>query len=286
MRRIVFFLFLYLFQFGYSQVGIRTSNPLGVLHIDGNKDNPVSTSPNNSQALNDFLINSAGNVGVGTVNPPNKLSIVGDNVNHPVIIDKNLNLNSEDHFEQLAIDTEGNVGIKSNIATIASVFTIQSQVRGLNMTNSSSNVNIPLSANDLIFNTLSAEIGQENIGAVDYNYITIPVTGSYEIQVIGAFNCSTEGIWGMNLQMRKGIVTNGAASYSIIETRRMASTFKSTTVAIPGKIYGVYSFNQGERLNFRLASGKVYTSSTTPDCGSVNISGAPSGIKIIITKFD
>lgn len=286
MARILFFLFVFFVQFGYSQIGIKTTNPLGVFHIDGNKDNPASGIPNSSQSLDDVFINSNGEVGIGTVNPQNKVYIVGNNVNHPFVIDKALNLNATDHYEQLAIDTEGNVGIKSSIATLASVFTIQSQIRGLNMTSGSSNVNIPLSANDLIFNTLSAQLGKDVIGGADYNYITIPITGSYEIQVVGAFNCTTEGIWGMNLQMQKGVASGSAVSYSIIETRRMASTFVGTTQAVPGKIYGVYNFNQGERLNFRLASGKTYSSSTTPDCGSVNVSGAPSGIKIIITKFD
>jgi hypothetical protein len=279
------FLFCFLFfQIYFPQVGIKTTNPLGTFHIDGNNDN--SNIPTDSQTLNDFIVDSDGRVGVGIARPNNKLQIVGDNINHPVQIDQSLNLSSlNNNLERIAIDERGNVGIKSSVGVIASIFTIQSEVRGLNMTNGSSNVNIPFSESDMVFNTLSSDIGTDNSSGLTYNYISIPSAGSYEIQVIGAFNCSTAGIWGMNLQMNKGIVSGGTVNYSLIETRRMASTFIGTTNAIPGSIYGIYTFNAGDRLNFRLAAGKTY-SGTTPDCGSVNVFGSSSGIKIIISKVD
>lgn len=285
MKRLLFFFYFLFFQIYFSQVGIKTTNPLGVFHIDGNGDN--SAIPTETTALNDFNVESNGKVGMGSVNPQNKLQIVGDNILPPVQIVQSLNLPTvNNNLERLAIDDRGNVGIKSSVGVIAGIFTIQSEVRGLNMTSGSSNVNIPFSESDMVFNTLSSEIGVDNISGKQYHYVSIPLTGSYEIQVVGAFNCSTSGIWGMNLQMNKGVVSGSTVSYSVIETRRMASTFVETTNAIPGSIYGIYTLNAGDRLNFRLAAGKTYTSGTTPDCGSVNVFGASSGIKIIITKVD
>lgn len=285
MKRLLFFFYFLFFQFHFSQVGIKTTNPLGVFHIDGKNDN--SNIPTESEALNDFIVDSNGKVGLGSVSPQNKLQIVGDNIDHPVQIDHPLNLSSvSNNLERIAIDGRGNVGIKSSVGAVAGIFTVQSEIRGLNMTSGSSNVNIPLSENDLIFNTLSSEIGVDNNNGTQYHYVSIPLTGSYEIQVVGAFNCSTSGIWGMNLQMNKGVAVGNTVVYSVIETRRMASTFVETTNAIPGSIYGIYTLNAGDRLNFRLAAGKTYSSNTTPDCGSVNVFGASSGIKIIISKVD
>lgn len=270
----------------YSQVGIETANPQGVFHVDPLKNNPVVLPPDASQSADDFIVDNSGNTGIGTVTPVQKLQIIGDDVKHPIVLTNSPNLASGIHLEQLAIDDSGNVGVKSSVGTIASVFTIQSEVRGLNMSSGSSNVNIPLSSDQMIYNTLSSTLGTDTVSGIQHSYITIPVTGAYEIQVLGAFNCSTAGIWGMNLQMRKGIDTNGTVNYTVIETRRLASTFSPTTEALPGRVFGEYLFNAGDRINFRLAAGKTYTSVTAPNCGSVNISGPTSGIKIIIAKVD
>lgn len=62
--------------FAFSQVGINTQNPLATFHIDGAKDNPMSGTPTTSQQANDFVVTSAGNVGVGTISPTRKLEIV------------------------------------------------------------------------------------------------------------------------------------------------------------------------------------------------------------------
>lgn len=62
------------FQCAFSQVGINTPNPQGILHIDGQKDNPVSGSTFTPvQQSNDILVNSAGKIGVGTLTPVTKV---------------------------------------------------------------------------------------------------------------------------------------------------------------------------------------------------------------------
>jgi len=57
-----------------AQVGIQTSNPQGAFHIDGAKDNPATGNPTTTQQANDVIINSTGNVGIGT-SPTNKFEV-------------------------------------------------------------------------------------------------------------------------------------------------------------------------------------------------------------------
>lgn len=62
------------FNFTFSQVGINTPNPRGILHTDGQKDNPVSgTSFTPAQQSNDVLITSEGRIGAGTHSPAVKV---------------------------------------------------------------------------------------------------------------------------------------------------------------------------------------------------------------------
>jgi hypothetical protein len=58
-----------------SQVGINTSNPKGIFHIDGGRDN--ATTSTLAQELNDFTVKSDGKVGIGTTNPTELLTMVG-----------------------------------------------------------------------------------------------------------------------------------------------------------------------------------------------------------------
>ncbi|MCU7618177.1 hypothetical protein NZ698_13290 [Chryseobacterium sp. PBS4-4] len=58
-----------------SQVGINTSDPKGIFHIDGGKDN--SSTPTLTQQLNDFTVKSDAKVGIGTNNPTEMLTMIG-----------------------------------------------------------------------------------------------------------------------------------------------------------------------------------------------------------------
>lgn len=69
-------LLLFLFPLIYSaQVGINTTNPNGIFHIDGTKDNSATSTA--TQELNDFVVKSDGKVGIGTANPTELLSMAG-----------------------------------------------------------------------------------------------------------------------------------------------------------------------------------------------------------------
>lgn len=58
-----------------QRVGIKTTNPLGILHIDGAQDN--ATTPTVAQQANDVIITSAGYMGIGTTSPSQKLTVNG-----------------------------------------------------------------------------------------------------------------------------------------------------------------------------------------------------------------
>ena len=52
-----------------AQVGINTSNPQTIFHIDGARDNPASGTPSSAQASNDVAVTSLGEIGIGILSP-------------------------------------------------------------------------------------------------------------------------------------------------------------------------------------------------------------------------
>lgn len=57
-----------------SNIGINTPNPQALLHVDGAGDNAAGTLGSIS---NDITVNSSGNLGIGTLSQPYKLTIAG-----------------------------------------------------------------------------------------------------------------------------------------------------------------------------------------------------------------
>ena len=53
----------------YSQVGINTTNPQGIFHVDGARDNPSTGVPTIAQQSNDLIVTSSGSLGIGTSTP-------------------------------------------------------------------------------------------------------------------------------------------------------------------------------------------------------------------------
>lgn len=56
-----------------AQVGINTSNPQAIFHVDGAKDNPSSGVPSSTQMANDVTITSTGEIGIGTLTPATRV---------------------------------------------------------------------------------------------------------------------------------------------------------------------------------------------------------------------
>lgn len=61
-----------------QNIGINTKQPLGIFHVDSKENNPTIGTPSSAQQIDDFIITSNGNMGVGTINPENKLHIGQD----------------------------------------------------------------------------------------------------------------------------------------------------------------------------------------------------------------
>ena len=64
----------------FAQVGVNTSNPQAIFHIDGAKDNATSGTPSVVQQANDFAVTNTGQVGMGTIAPTEKLDVSSGNV--------------------------------------------------------------------------------------------------------------------------------------------------------------------------------------------------------------
>lgn len=116
----------------FCQVGVNTSNPQGVFHVDGAKDNPITGSPNSSQQANDFIITSAGNVGIGTTSPTTKLEITSGTNGISGLKFNNINSSStpNSNTASLGIDGSGNVHVQSTAPILTSFksFSINSNV--------------------------------------------------------------------------------------------------------------------------------------------------------------
>lgn len=72
-KHFMILMFLFTTTSLFSQVGINTEIPQGMLHVDGKKDN--QSPPTTEQAGNDFVVTTNGNVGVGTITPAVKLDL-------------------------------------------------------------------------------------------------------------------------------------------------------------------------------------------------------------------
>lgn len=59
----------------YSQVGINTTNPQAILHIDGAKNNEITGSVSPVNQVDDVVVDSNGFIGIGTNNPSTSLDI-------------------------------------------------------------------------------------------------------------------------------------------------------------------------------------------------------------------
>lgn len=80
LKKLILKTFLLSSSIAYSQIGINTNNAQHVFHIDGrattNTENPTTGSPSNAQQIDDFVVTSNGDVGIGTLDPKGKMDVV------------------------------------------------------------------------------------------------------------------------------------------------------------------------------------------------------------------
>ncbi|WP_284460538.1 hypothetical protein [Chryseobacterium sp.] len=58
-----------------QNVSFGTATPQAMFHIDGARDNNVNSAPTPVQQVNDIVVNTSGNIGIGTISPTHKLDI-------------------------------------------------------------------------------------------------------------------------------------------------------------------------------------------------------------------
>lgn len=76
MKNIILTIAISLSTYSFGQIGINTTNPQQILHIDGLNDNPNSGAPTSIQQSNDVVINNKGYIGVGTSEPTKRVDIM------------------------------------------------------------------------------------------------------------------------------------------------------------------------------------------------------------------
>ena len=87
MKKNIFLIcFLTISSLAYSQVGVNTANPQGMLHVDGAKDNPQTGTPTAAEQANDFTVTQTGNVGIGTTAPHASLEFNTDLSNRKIVM--------------------------------------------------------------------------------------------------------------------------------------------------------------------------------------------------------
>lgn len=113
----------------HSQVGINTTNPQGIFHIDGAKDNPAAGTPSVLAQANDFIVTASGNVGIGTTSPTRKLEVVS--TTSPSL---RINDGSQQAGYYLISDANGNGSWKSLTASITANFPLSGYSGAVNST--------------------------------------------------------------------------------------------------------------------------------------------------------
>lgn len=92
-----------------AQIGINTAEPKGILHLDGKIDN--SSVITSEQSLNDFVISTDGNIGIGTISPQNKLEINSGSSESNSLRFMNLNSTSQTigNIKAIGVDINGDI---------------------------------------------------------------------------------------------------------------------------------------------------------------------------------
>ncbi len=277
-------LFLILSGSLQAQVGIGVKDTQGVFHIDPK----LNTTKAGNIIINngdDLLFSEEGNLGIGTASPLYQLSLVGDNIHHPVNIQHIQNFTGNKTVYNLAVDVASNVGTVSYTKVPTVFFSLLEQTKGLDIGNSNSKINLPIGSSQVEFNTASITFGNEN----NTNFLSIANDGVYSIETIANFLCDTDRIWGVNLIISKKELNQ--TTYSVIDSRRIVTKLgneanSNNNIALPGKYFGVFSLKQGDRVSIDVGTGFAATGVNAQTCGTHKPGLNTSAMNFIIKKID
>ena len=87
MKKIILIATIAISAYSYSQVGVNTTNPQQVFHVDGKKDNPSTGAPSIGQQLDDVVVDSKGSLGIGVTQPTRRIDIKSETPGAIKIVD-------------------------------------------------------------------------------------------------------------------------------------------------------------------------------------------------------
>jgi len=273
-----------------SQVGINTANPLQTFHVDPQRNTTVVGSIVNNSS-DDVVVSNQGNVGIGTTNPVTKLHIVGDGTNYPLNIE-NIKVLSNSS-SPLYIDNVGQVG-KSNVPVNAAVtkdfaksLNISTKEPGISLANANNRNYIPLagtsgSPGTVIVNSLNVDLSQIGNESSAGDYILIPSSGFYKIQLQGAYQCSRNSssiayeLYAMDMVLYRK--SSSSSSFSQLDRQRLISGLNDDT-SYSATFFTVVELAAGDKIAFALAPGLNSNNTVISSSGNVTKCGVgtPTG---------
>lgn len=222
----------------FAQIGINTSNPQAEYHVDGGKDNLLIGVPTAAQQLNDFVVTSAGNVGIGTVAPQKKLDIDAGNASLRI---RNLPQQLPEDHDFLTINTANGDVVATRYIYSATITILP----GANGT-----VTIPVNAsipNGMLVVKTSNSCGINMITNFIYSDISLGYATAVAGDIVGASviapipsNAGGSGIWsvkfpgtavcasGNETQFDYTVSKPTASSYLIVNNGNIARTYLLT----------------------------------------------------------
>ncbi|WP_080779025.1 hypothetical protein [Chryseobacterium phocaeense] len=145
----------------FSQVGINTTKPQQIFHIDGIKNNPVTGAPTVPQQADDFVVTAEGRIGAGMIDPTQKLDVDGK------VRIRNTEFLTGTHVP-LYVDENGVVGRSNALESEIAFFTSNAPVNyGIAGANNGDEQIVPVNASDSSLNNIAVSVpsvGQVRIG--------------------------------------------------------------------------------------------------------------------------
>lgn len=277
---------IFITNYAFSQVGIGTTNPEKILHVDTNKDNVVSPAPGVNQYKDDVAIDATGKMSIGNISPKTRLDI------------RTFDSTSNQTVGSIAIGTTNQTAsdakagaMKYDPITPVPPSIIQGQISYSDGTTwSSLESKLP---NDFVYasKTISLSIPNNADTNID-NWDTTNLkdaNGSFDPST-GTFKAIQEGAY--LVAFTYGLQSSAIANNSLIEasiiapdsnnsttntTFRCINSFPGTNNAsvVTGQCSGIFNLNGGERILIRLNNklGSNKNTSTNPSLTTLTIMG-------------
>lgn len=200
-------------SFSYGQIGINTENPQALLHIDG-ASTPATTNPSSgtitdAQALDDIVITNDGNIGIGTLSPSAKVSIVTTGSVKGISI-----IDGTEGANKVLVSDDNGIGKWSYMAgSWMAILNAAAEI--IVEPNKLGNFDFKYYASGLLSNPSQGAIDIVN------GVITVPISGYYKITIFASIvnnsNIQNDNYYQISLGIKiNGMVSNwNPCSYSL-----------------------------------------------------------------------